>query len=105
TLVSRAGFVPHVAKDGREALSQMQERAYAFVLMDLVMPGMDGFEATRRIRELELPARDTPIIALTASVMPEDRAQCIAAGMDGFAQKPLTSDGLMEAIAALPKRV
>ncbi len=104
TLVSRAGFVPHVAKEGREALSQMQERAFAFVLMDCVMPGMDGFEATRRIRALDAPARDTPIIALTASVMPEDRAQCIAAGMDGFAQKPLTSEGLMEAIAALPGR-
>jgi CheY-like chemotaxis protein len=65
------------------------------------MPGMDGFEATRRIRELEAEndATHTPIVALTANVAAEDREACRAAGMDGFVVKPLDRERLAAALA------
>ena len=70
------------------------------ILMDLSMPGMDGFEATRRIRAMEEgAARRTPIVALTANVMDDDRARCFEAGMDGFLSKPIAKADLLAAIA------
>jgi CheY-like chemotaxis protein len=70
--------------------------------MDLHMPGMDGLEATRRIRaiEAEEATSRTPIIALTANASPEDRDACMAAGMDGFLVKPLNREQLATALVA-----
>jgi CheY-like chemotaxis protein len=70
------------------------------------MPGSDGIEAARRIRaaESERTARRTPIIALTANALDEDRDACLAAGMDGFLTKPLDRERLMNALATLPGR-
>jgi CheY-like chemotaxis protein len=78
---------------------------YDRVLMDLHMPGMDGLEATRRIRaiEAEHEAARTPIIALTANASAEDRDACLAAGMDGFVVKPLDRDRLAAALAQSEK--
>jgi CheY-like chemotaxis protein len=72
------------------------------VLMDLHMPGMDGLEATRRIRTIEAQEHSarTPIVALTANATVEDREACLAAGMDGFVVKPLDRERLAAALAA-----
>ncbi|MDH0048683.1 PAS domain S-box protein [Comamonas terrigena] len=80
-----------LAGDGREAVALFQQNAYDLVLMDLQMPGMDGLEAARAIRAWEVAQQRTPvpIVALSASVLEEDRRAAAAAGMDGFAAKPL----------------
>ena len=79
---------------------------YDVVLMDCQMPEMDGFEATRRIREMEreqAPAASArlPIIALTANAVEGDRQRCLAAGMDGYVTKPVDSDKLIETVRSL----
>jgi CheY-like chemotaxis protein len=67
----------------------VEDARYDVILMDCVMPGMDGYETARKIRELEKQlGRRSRIIALTASTMPEDRDRCFAAGMDAFVSKP-----------------
>ncbi len=81
-----------IANNGAEALERVSESTYDAVLMDCQMPVMDGFQAARRIRELERGngrGRRLPIIALTANVMSEDRESCIAAGMDAHLGKPI----------------
>ena len=80
-----------VACDGQEAVQVFGAGLFDMVLMDLQMPGMDGLEATRRIRALELAQQRVavPIIALSASVLEQDRCRAYEAGMDGFAGKPL----------------
>jgi two-component system, sensor histidine kinase and response regulator len=81
-----------LANNGAEALERLAESTYDAVLMDCQMPVMDGFTATRRIRESERQnprAKRLPIIALTANVMSEDRESCIAAGMDAHLGKPI----------------
>jgi two-component system sensor histidine kinase/response regulator len=89
------------ANNGAEALERIAEASFDVVLMDCQMPVMDGFSATRRIRELEREAgsgRHLPIIALTANVMAEDRQNCIAAGMDAHLGKPLEPSQLIDCL-------
>ena len=106
-LLTQLGHRPTVAANGDAALdSWLAARApaapYDLVLMDLHMPGIDGIEATRRIRALEAERRPrTPIIALTANAFTEDREACLAAGMDGFLVKPLDR----ERLAAVLRRI
>jgi two-component system, sensor histidine kinase and response regulator len=81
-----------IANNGEEALERLAESSFDAVLMDCQMPVMDGFTATRRIRERELQSgrgKRLPIIALTANVMSEDRQSCLAAGMDAHLGKPI----------------
>ncbi len=106
-LLVKLGHHPTMAASGAAALeSWLAARAagtpYDRVLMDLHMPGMDGLEATRRIRaiEAEHDSRGTPILALTANASAEDRDACLAAGMDGFLVKPLDRERLAAALAA-----
>ncbi|HEY9788129.1 MAG TPA: response regulator [Candidatus Obscuribacterales bacterium] len=81
--------------DGKEALHAVHERDYSLILMDCQMPNMDGFESTRRIRDYESKRqRHTPIVALTASVLPGDRESCFIAGMDDFLAKPISLDDI-----------
>ena len=89
------------ACDGDEAVARFIEGRYDVVLMDVQMPHTDGLEATRRIRrhEAEHGLAPTPVVALTASVLEEDRRAASAAGMDGFASKPLELHKLLEEIA------
>ena len=85
------GCSVHLADNGQQALDAFGAGHFDLVLMDIHMPGMDGIEATRRIRRLEQnrgDARRTPIIALTADVLPEQREACERDGMDGFLAKP-----------------
>ena len=105
-LLVKLGHRPTIAPDGAAAVeSWLAARAagtpFDRVLMDLHMPGIDGLEATRRIRELEAEHAGprTPIVALTANASAEDREACMAAGMDGFLIKPLDRDRLAEALA------
>ena len=78
---------------------------YDRVLMDLHMPGMDGLDATRRIRQIEAEAgaARTPILALTANASADDRQACLEAGMDGFLVKPLDRERLAAALATAGK--
>ena len=96
-LLEKMGHEAHIAVNGREALKAMEETAFDVVLMDVQMPEMDGLEATRRLHD---GASDNPpyIIALTASVMEEDRRRCREAGMDGFLSKPVRKDELARAL-------
>nr|MDA8405152.1 response regulator [Desulfobacteraceae bacterium] len=87
----------HVASDGVEALHRVSEEQFDAVLMDIQMPNMDGYEATRKIREM--PDRKTlPVIAMTASVLMSDERHCIEAGMNGFVPKPIRQENLFEAL-------
>lgn len=95
------GCQPHAVIGGAEAVAEMAQVSYDLVLMDLSMPGVDGFEATRRIRELPTIAAQTPILALTASCAPGVREPAQDAGMDGFLQKPVDIKRLAAAIAQL----
>jgi PAS domain S-box-containing protein len=88
------------AEDGVAAIEAFQQAPYDLVLMDVQMPVMDGLTATRRIRASSLPAAaTTPIIAMTANVLPEQIAKCLAAGMDGHLGKPMNPTELLTAIA------
>jgi len=88
-MLSRMGYVADVAGDGFEVLEALRRQRYDLILMDVQMPGMDGLEATRRLRA-ELPADSQPhIIAVTAGVLADQREACLAAGMDDFVGKPV----------------
>jgi len=89
------------ARDGREAVTACARTPFDLILMDCRMPTMDGFEATRIIRDGEDGGANTrtPIIALTANNMPGDEERCMAAGMDHFLPKPFTRDALLATMA------
>ncbi len=94
----RGGYHCTVTANGREALERLAEEDYDLVLMDCQMPEMDGYEATRRLREEEGPAKHTPVIAMTASVMKGDRERCFDAGMDDYLAKPIGRATLYSAL-------
>jgi len=95
-LLEKAGLDYAFANNGLEALETLADDRFDLVLMDCRMPEMDGFEATRRLRQGGLA--DLPIIALTASATQEDREACEAAGMDDFLTKPLDKNKLYESL-------
>jgi CheY-like chemotaxis protein len=105
SLLMRLGHHAVITTNGEEALeSWLAARSagtpYDLVLMDIQMPQLDGIETTKQIRAREAGHR-TPILALTANTLVEDRYACFEAGMDGFLIKPLDREKLAEALAGL----
>ena len=99
-ILEKLGFRTDVAANGHEVLSAMERRSdYVAVLMDCQMPEMDGFEATLALREREGKGRRTPVIAMTAAAMDEDRDLAFASGMDDFVTKPVTTADLESALS------
>ncbi len=108
SLLAKLGHHAVITTDGNEALeswlsAKSAGSLYDLVLMDIQMPNLDGIETTKRIRSLEAgqPDRRTPILALTANTLVEDRYACFEAGMDGFLIKPLDREKLAEALTVL----
>ena len=102
-MLGKLGVRFELVEDGAEAVKAFERRAYDLVLMDCQMPHVDGYEATRSIREhehlMQRPRR-TPIVALTANAMPGDREKCLAAGMDDYLTKPFTLGMLTDKLRA-----
>lgn len=101
TLLSALGHRPSAVRSGPEALAALAARRFDLVVMDVHMPGMDGFETARRMRALPRLWAGIPIIAATASAAPELRARASDAGMDAFLLKPIETAKLAEQIALL----
>jgi len=98
-MLEKEGFIVDVVENGNEAVRAVKEKEYAFVLMDVQMPEMDGYEATELIRNMEQDEEShLPIIALTASVLEEDRKLCLDAGMDNFIPKPVSKQKLINVL-------
>jgi CheY-like chemotaxis protein len=100
-LLRKAGADVSVAENGKTALllalnAANEGRPFAIVLMDMQMPIMDGYEATRRLRDAGYAG---PIIALTAHAMTDDRQKCLDAGCDDYLAKPVDRDRLLQAVA------
>ncbi len=93
------GIIADVAQNGLEALKSVKSKKYDLILMDCRMPEMDGFEATRQIRQLNGSARNVKIIAMTASVTADEHEKCLAAGMDDYLAKPMTIEDLAETLS------
>ncbi len=99
TLLSRFGIKADVVATGVEALDALVGVSYDLVLMDCQMPEMDGYEATRRLRERERGRRRLPVVAMTANAMVGDRERCLEAGMDDHIPKPVRVPDLHRALA------
>src|SRR5690606_32447533 len=95
-ILNRLGYEPEQAMNGLEAVEKIQEQHFDVILMDVQMPEMDGFEATKTIRQLD---RSQPyIIAMTANAMKEDKDACLEAGMDEYLSKPFKTEELKGAL-------
>jgi CheY-like chemotaxis protein len=99
-ILEQLGAKVETAEDGLDGVTTAA-RGFDLILMDVQMPGIDGLEAARRIRNLPSPAAKTPIIALTANVLSHQRAAYLAAGMDGVAAKPISPAALIGEIVRL----
>ena len=101
-LIQKQGHIAEAAASGPAALEAIKHESFHVVLMDVQMPEMDGFEATRAIRANESSTGGhLPVIALTAHAMEGDRERCLAAGMDGYVSKPINPQALEAAIQAV----
>ncbi len=107
TILGKLGFKSQVAHNGRECLDKLENNSFDFVFMDVMMPIMDGLEATRLIRQNEKAKQLTrqPIIAMTANAMKGDRELCLNAGMDGYVAKPIDLYELKAEIRAIKARL
>ncbi|MCM2303998.1 MAG: ATP-binding protein [Elusimicrobia bacterium] len=92
--IEKLGRPADTAPDGEAALEALSRDDFGLILMDCQMPGVDGYEATRRVREAEGGRRRVPVVALTAHAGDAGRARCLAAGMDDYLAKPATLDDL-----------
>jgi signal transduction histidine kinase/DNA-binding response OmpR family regulator len=105
TMLAKMGHGITLATNGLEALKQWRQCDFDLILMDVQMPEMTGLEATRQIRREEPIGTHIPIVAMTASAMSEDRDHCLAAGMDDFISKPVSSRVIEEIITATFSRL
>lgn len=97
-ILRKAGYKADAVADGQEAITAVKSLPYDLVLMDIAMPGMDGFEATKRIRKLSGDISSIPIIAMTANVMQGDREKCLSFGMNDYLEKPINKDALFRVL-------
>ena len=97
-ILRKLGFHADLANNGLEAVEMLKARDYDLVFMDCQMPEMDGFQATRAIREMERDGRRIPILAMTANAMQGDRERCLEAGMDDYISKPISIVDLKSAL-------
>ncbi len=98
--LARRGYEVAIAVDGEQGLAMAQAETPALILMDMSLPGLDGWEATRRLKAMPATQR-IPVIALTAHAMAGDREKAVAAGCDDFDTKPIDLDRLLAKIEAL----
>jgi len=99
TMLNRWGFTTTIAKDGEEAVREVTENDFDFILMDIHMPNKDGITATKDIRQMPNPAKNSlPIIALTANTQIGVNNRYIDLGMDGFLSKPFKEEELYNLI-------
>lgn len=98
-LLGRAGYTWQAVGDGREAIDELHRQGYRMVLMDMMMPGMNGYEATAAIRA-DPALRALPVVALTANALSGEEARCRAAGCDDYVVKPYAKERILGAIAA-----
>jgi len=100
-MLQSQGHAVVVANDGQEALGLFGAQEFDAILMDIQMPGMDGFACTAAIRSTESgSARHIPIVAMTAHALAGDREKCLAAGMDDYVSKPIRREDLLRALGA-----
>jgi CheY-like chemotaxis protein len=93
-MVESLGYQVETASNGIEAVAAIKSKHYDLIFMDIQMPEMDGFEATRVIRGLDLETRNVPIVAITANTQESDRSACIEAGMNDYIAKPFVKKQL-----------
>jgi CheY-like chemotaxis protein len=100
-MLAQAGFQTQVAADGRSALQFVARQCFDLLLMDWQMPDLDGPEVTRRLRAGAAGdhGRRVPVVALTANAFAEDRAACLAAGMNDFLSKPVVAEDLVAMVS------
>ncbi|TAE51917.1 MAG: response regulator, partial [Bacteroidetes bacterium] len=103
-LLNDYGVMLDIANNGQEGVEMVQEGSYDLVLMDVQMPVMDGYEATRFIRKLGEPLCKIPIIALTANAFTGSDDECLKAGMDDYVSKPIETSTFLDKIAAHARR-
>jgi two-component system sensor histidine kinase/response regulator len=96
----KLGYHADMVINGKEAIEHLEKKDYDLVLMDCQMPEMDGYEATRKIRDESSSVRNhkIPVIAMTANAMKGDREKCLEAGMDDYISKPVSIDKLADTI-------
>ncbi|MBI5474625.1 MAG: response regulator [Ignavibacteriae bacterium] len=93
-MLQKMGCTPAIANNGREALQFVTKKQYDIILMDCMMPEMDGFEATQAIRALTTLSEQPTIVAMTASILQSERDRCMACGMNDYLPKPINKDSL-----------
>ena len=101
TMLGKMGHRVTLAKNGLEAVEQWRQGHFDLILMDVQMPEMNGVDAALQIRREEAAGAHIPIVAMTASAMSEDRDRCLAAGMDNFVSKPISSRAIEQTIGAV----
>ncbi len=102
-MLQRIGYESDVVEDGLQAVQAVQDHSYCAVLMDCQMPRMDGYQATRAIRQLTGRVGEVPVIALTANAMEGDDMACLVAGMDDYLAKPVNPKKLAEVLSKWAK--
>ncbi|MFY9473497.1 MAG: response regulator [Tepidanaerobacteraceae bacterium] len=100
SIIIKKGYKYLAAYDGNEALEKLKESRVDLILMDIQLPGLNGYELTKIIRDMEYSKRSIPIIAMTAYAMHEDRDKCIEAGMDDYISKPIDIEKLYSILDA-----
>jgi two-component system, sensor histidine kinase and response regulator len=101
-LLEKRGYQVSIAENGSEALAALEKDSFDIILMDVQMPGTDGFEATAAIRAREKSSgQHIPIVAMTAHALKSDQERCLSVGMDAYVSKPIRTNELFTTIETL----